>query len=250
MNVIIVDDEPKCVKTLSLLLKNYHDDISILGTAQSAESALELIRLHQHNLDLLFLDIQMPDNDGFFILQNLEDINFSVIFTTAYDKFALKAIKFSALDYLLKPINNEELTDALKKHQTKRKPSGQNAELVAFREMLEHRTTLFDRIVITSQNDARFVSLDDILYLESDNNYTTIHTTQKESLVSTKNIGFYEDLLNAHSFCRVHNSYIVNLKKVTKYYRGKTGTIELINEKQIMISGRRREEVLKKLGIH
>jgi two-component system LytT family response regulator len=246
IKAIIVDDEAGCIDMLSLLL-NYHPDIEIIDTAVSVETALPLIKKHGSELDLLFLDVQMPGGDGFTLLQKIPEIKFGIIFTTAYDDYAIKAIKFSALDYLLKPIDHEDLTAALNKLRKM-----QTEEEMARLEMLKQHLNLkgsYERIAVTGYNDIMVIEIDKILYLKSDNNYTTFYVEDDQQILSSKNIGYYEDILSSSNFFRVHNSYLINLKKIKRYIKGGAGSAEMENGEKIQVSVRRREEFIKILSL-
>lgn len=250
MNVIIVDDEPKCVQTLSLLLNQYYDDIEILDSAHSMSAALEIIEKHKGQIHILFLDIQMPGGDGFAILQRIPDINFKIIFTTAHDQYAIKAIRFSALDYLLKPIDNKELKLALDRFRSFMPAAGvpEHNPINEFKRTLQQKN-IFNKLAIPTLTEIKFVELDKVLYLESDNNYTTIHIERKQQLISSKSIGYYEELLVSSHFFRVHNSYLVNLKRISAYIKGRGGHLVLDDGEQIEVSVRKRDELLKMLNL-
>lgn len=249
IKAIIIDDEHGCVDTLSLLLNEYHKDIKVVATANSVETGLVKIRKHMGNFDVLFLDIQMPGGDGFLLLQQLDDISFKIVFTTAYDRFALKAIKYAAFDYLLKPIDNDELSETLTRmrnqHQLPLVPADQ---FVQFKNALKNKT-VFDKLAVPTLSDILFIPIADIMYLNSDNNYTTIHLSNKQQIISSKNLGYYEEILDEQSFFRVHNSYIVNIRKIEKFIKGKAGYIEIENGLRIEVSMRRRNALLELLGL-
>lgn len=247
LNVIIIDDEQGCVDTLSLLLNNYHKNIHILDTASSVVSGLEIIAKHEGKIDVLFLDIQMPGGDGFSLLQQLDSPLFKIVFTTAYDKFALKAIKYAAFDYLLKPIDNEELTETIAKIRTMSSQESSN-QIMQFSSALKHKT-VFDKLAIHTLADIIFIPVSDIIYLKSDNNYTTLYLQNRQPILSSKNIGYYEDILDNQSFFRVHNSYIVNITKIVKLIKGKAGYIEMENNARLEVSMRRRNALFEILGL-
>jgi two-component system LytT family response regulator len=248
INTIIIDDEPKSVEILSLMLKNFQNDVEILDTAGSMKEGLEVIEKHKAVLHLLFLDIQMPGGDGFSLLQHIPDISFRIIFTTAYDQFAIKAIRFSALDYLLKPIDLKELDLALAKFREGNHPPEQQ-RLHHFTDTLGQKS-LFKKLAIATLHEIKFIHLDKISYLESDNNYTTIYMGNSQRLVSSKNIGYYEDLLEENGFFRVNNSSLVNLMKIERFIKGKTGSIELEDGKTLPVSSSKKETLLRLLGRH
>jgi two-component system LytT family response regulator len=245
---MIVDDEPNCVDTLKLLLEEHNKDILVVSVAGSVAEALNALKMLPVKIDILFLDVQMTGGDGFSLLEQLPSIDFKVIFTTAFDQYAIKAIKFSALDYLLKPIDNEELTKALDNYR-KLKHSTNSMLLNEVKKWLGQYPKPIDKITVTNHNEVQFVPIDDIYYLKSDNNYTSFFTSSFGVLISSKNIGYYEELLQDHHFFRIHNSHIVNLHKVNKFHRGKSGYLELDNGTNLEVSIRRKDELLKKLGL-
>jgi two-component system LytT family response regulator len=244
MRVIIVDDEPKNIEALKLILNAIRKDIEILAEAHSADEALKVIRQFQGKTDVLLLDIQMPKGDGFYLLDQLNTIDFSVIFITAYDQFAIKAIKFSALDYLLKPVDPEELKLALSRHEQK----NNKVEISEFATRI-HSGKLFDKLAVKTLADVRFISLDQVRYLQSENTYTTIHMDSGEKIVSSKSIGFYEELLTERNFFRCHNSYLINIAKVTRITRGKSKSVELDHKLLLDVSERRRDDLMAILGL-
>lgn len=248
LNVVIIDDEPKSIETLSLLLTNYHEDVNILGSANSISEGLSFIEKHKKEIHLLFLDIQMPDGDGFTLLQHLPEIDFNIIFTTAFDQYALKAIKFSALDYLLKPIDHKELNDALEKHRRLKKDNQHNTPISNLKEALQQKT-VFEKLAVTTLNEINFIEISKIRFLQSDNNYTTIHLDNNQQLVSSKNIGYYEELLDENDFFRIHNSYLVNLKKIERFIKGKSGAVEIEGGITLDVSLRRKDNLFKRLNL-
>src|ERR1043166_3636225 len=172
IRAIIIDDEKKSAEILTLLIRDYHKDVQIVGEASDADEGLQLIK--STDFDLLFLDIQMPGKDGFAILRELNRIDFKIIFITAHDKYAIHAIKFSALDYLLKPIDNRELTVAIEKAKNTREKEQALLKLGSFKEGLEGNS-VFKKIAVPTINGILFVEVNQIIYLRSDNNYTLIH---------------------------------------------------------------------------
>jgi two-component system LytT family response regulator len=248
LHVMIVDDEQNCIETLKLLLQEYNDDVEVIATASNVTEALLAINSLPQKLDILFLDVQMPGGDGFSLLQELTTIEFKVIFTTAYSHFAIKAIKFSAMDYLLKPIDNEELNTAIKNYRLLNKPTD-SLMLEEVKKLFNQNSKPMDKVAVTTLSDVQFIPIDQIYYLKSDSNYTTFFTTSPKALVSSKNIGYYEDLLEHQNFFRIHNSLLVNLNKVNKFHRGKPGYLELDNGTTLEVSVRRKDDLLKKIKL-
>lgn len=245
INVMIVDDEPKCIDTLTSLLQ-YHDDVFVLASAKDMRTALPLIGKHKNHIDVLFLDIQMPGGDGFTLLQSIPEIPFKVIFTTAFDQYAIQAIRFSAIDYLLKPIDHTELSAALDRYRNDAKKAGVNELEEAFKEALLKKE-MFEKLAVPTPKDILFFSPDSIQYLQSDNNYTILHFDHHKPVVSAKNIGYYEELLEGKSFMRIHNSYLVNVKKIARFVKGKSAYVELENGVSLEVSVRKRDTLLRLL---
>ncbi len=249
LNVVIIDDEIKSIETLSLLLTNYHHDVNILATANSISTGLSTIEKHNKDIDILFLDIQMPDGDGFTLLQHLPEIKFKIIFTTAFDQHALKAIKFSALDYLLKPIDNKELEASLEKFRRLKNDKQHISSISNLKDALQQKT-VFEKLAVTNLNEINFIELSKIRFLQSDNNYTTIHLDNNQQLVSSKNIGYYEELLEGNDFFRIHNSYLVNLKKIERFIKGKSGSVVIEGGITLDVSMRRKENLFERMNLH
>ncbi len=247
INIIIIDDEPGCIELLWIMLQNTHTEMVLLDTAQSVEKGLAVVNKHRQQIDLLFLDIQMPGGDGFLLLQQLQHIPFKIIFTTAFDHFALKAIKFSALDYLLKPVESGELQHAVDKF-LKEDNAKRQRMLDNFKHQLD-RQNLFNKLAVATLNEVSFIPIDKITYLESDNNYTTIFSEGRQRLVSSKNLGYYEELLAGNGFYRVSNSCLVNLKKINRFIKGKSGSIALEGGETLNVSASKKERLLQLMGM-
>ncbi len=249
INVVIIDDEPKSISTLKILFHKYCEDVNILQTADSISNGIKVIETFENEIDILFLDIHLSDGDGFSLLEKLGKINFKIIFTTAYNQYALKAIKFSALDYLLKPIDTSELIESIEKYKNAGFNKNHNIEIESFKHALKHKS-LFDKLAVPTMKEIVFIDLSKIQYLQSDNNYTTIVLDDKQEFISSKNIGYYEEILVSNNFYRIHNSYLVNLLKVVRYLRGKNGMIELDGGATLEVSARRKEELFKILNFN
>jgi two-component system, LytTR family, response regulator len=244
---IILDDEENCRVALRELIRQHVPGLEIIYHSDDANHVYDLVMDGTLKPDIVFLDIQMPKCDGFSFLKKFDDLPFFVVFTTAYDQYAIKAIRFSALDYLLKPIDTNDLLAAVAK--LKQGMTGSSIHPVnTFRKKLTE-DNLFHKLAIPSISEINFVETQQIIYFESSNNYTTVYTDSGEKLISSKNIGYYEELLEGLYFFRVHNSYIINLKKIKKYMRGKTGLIEMDNGQQIAVSVRRKDEFIKMMNL-
>jgi len=248
LNILIIDDEPRAIVTLKSLIERFHPDLCITGVAV-CEDAIQLNSLlKQQSADLLFLDIEMPGGSGIELLKKLGDLNFQVIFTTAHDQYAMQAIKASALDYLLKPIDKNDLDEAIAKFRRNRKNTDILQTLNSFLNPLK-KDSVFEKLAVPTTSEVLFIPIKEILYLESDSNYTIIHLLNKNTITSSKNIGHYEQQLEFPQFMRIHNSYIVNISRITKLTRGKNATVLLETGKELEVSQRRRDELQKQLGI-
>jgi len=244
LSAIIVDDEPKSLKNLKILAEEFVPGIKIVALCQSVADALEAIR--QEHPDIVFLDIQMNNETGFDLLSKIADINFEIIFVTAYSEFAVKAFKFSAIDYLLKPIDIEELKNAVKKVEGKK--LGQiSSRLKVLQENLVVPVANDSRIALPSQQGLAFVKVNDIFYCKASSNYTIFYTADNKHYMVCKTLKEYEELLG-HNFFRIHNSYLVNLNAIKNYVKGDGGYVVLNNNVTLEVSKRKRGDFLERLS--
>ncbi|MCB0794173.1 MAG: response regulator transcription factor [Flavobacteriales bacterium] len=245
MTTVIVDDEQHCLDALSGLLERKHPDLEILGMASSVSEGLDMIRAHRP--DVLFLDIEIGDRTGFDLLQSLGPDRPHVIFTTAHESYAVKAIRFSALDYLLKPIDPDELEDALKK-VIKATRGTQNAD--QFLSLLQNLSGAKERagkIALPVADGLEMVNTEDIMYCESDSNYTVVHRRDQKRLVISRTLKEFEDMLAEQGFVRVHHSYLINVKHVQKYIRGEGGEVIMNDGTNVAVSRRKKQELMDSL---
>lgn len=236
----IIDDEMTSVAALQSLVREFCDGIKIVSTADSVSSGIESIRLHEP--DLVFLDITMADGDGFGILTALPEMQFKVIFTTAHHEFALKAFEFSALHYLLKPIDPDELRVAITRY------TSQGHEEVQYDIFQKGLNSEFHRMALPSLEGITFIDLDDIIRCEAADSYTIFFLKDKSKIIVSKSLNKYERLLEDSFFCRIHDKHLINLKFVSKYIRGKGGNVLLSNGFAADVSVRRKEEFLQKIA--
>ena len=229
MKSIIIDDELNAIKTLEWELSGLDSLVSVVNKFTDVREAVDFLSYQAHRIDLVFLDIQMPAMNGFEFLERFTGRNFEVIFVTAYDEYALQAIKEAAVDYLLKPVEQDELEKSLKKVLAKR-----NKEQVDTK-----------KITIPLENKLMFIDADDIKYCKSDGNYCEIHTDEQTYLIS-KTLKFVEGLLPASKFFRIHQSYLINLKKV-KYFDRSSNYVTLTDSKEFPVSRSKREAFLYQL---
>jgi len=244
MNAIIIDDESKGRLALREKLRNYCPGIMLVGEAEDGEAGLALIE--QSQPDIVFLDIQMPRMDGFEMLQQLRRKSFHLIFTTAYDQYAIKAIRFAAFDYLLKPVDIEELRAAVEKIEQEGRIENAGQRL----EVLSHNLRAnLDKIAIPSIDGLLFFDLKDIIRIEAQSNYSVFHFVNRGSLTVSKTLKEFEELLPADRFYRPHNSHIVNLQYIKRYIKGDGGQIEMQNGSVVDVSRKKKELFLRLMGL-
>ena len=239
-----MDDEKWSRVNLSAQLKECCQQVSVIGEASSAVEAIKLIRNNQ--FDLLFMDIEIPAKTGFDILNEMRPFDFEVIFCTAYNQYAIKAFKFNAVDYLLKPIDANDLVQAVKRAEEniqKKKKSSVNLEsLLQTMNAPEKRP---DKIAVHLFDGFKFISIANIIRCHSDGNYTTIFEINHEKTVVAKSIKEYEELLSEYGFYRIHNSDLINLSHVKSYKKEEGGYVTMIDDEQIEISRRRKDGFLE-----
>lgn len=245
IRAIIVEDEKTSRDTLRGLLHRYCGEVEIVGEADGVWKGVQLIR--DKKPDVVFLDIQMPDGSGFRLLEELKDVPFDIIFTTAYDEFAIKAIRYSALDYLLKPINPEELVIAvqkLKKQGFHRKAGHRLDHLLEMMRQPESE----NKIVLSTAEKLYIVYIDEIIRCESDNYYTLFRFRDGKSLLISKTLKENEELLKEYHFIRPHKSHLVNLRYIRSYSRDEGGVLIMEDGSRVPVSRRKRESVIEALS--
>jgi len=242
INAVIVDDEPKAIESLSWELTNFSDEIIITKTFSDPEEALDYLELNPP--DCLFLDIQMPTMDGFQFLDKIKNRDFAVIITTAYDEYAIKALKHEAIDYLLKPIDSDDLEETIKKikkHNARAlNPSKIEEVLLNFNAKLDRK-----KIVINVDGKLLFLDIDEILFVESDGNYSTIFTEDGQKTVITKKLKEVNEILPDNYFFRIHNSFIINLTKIKEFIKNE-GYVVLKSKHKIPVARQRKSDFLEK----
>jgi two-component system LytT family response regulator len=239
MNCIIIDDENHCIKTLTNLLETNFPLVNILASCHESPKAYDLI--NRYHPDFIFLDIEMPFLNGFDLLSKFEQINFDVIFTTAYDSYAIKAIKYSALDYLLKPIDKEDLASALDKIERKKSSISKAQVQMA---TAVHNKQLPDTIALPTADGLSFASVGDIVYCEADGGYTRFYMADSSEILLSKTLGDVDELLGDYDFYRIHHSSLINLKQVKKYIRGEGGEVVMSNGKYLAVARTRKTDFL------
>jgi two-component system LytT family response regulator len=244
LSALIIDDEYNNIENLSILLGQHCPDVGIAGHAVNADDARGLIAANHP--DLVFLDIQMPGKSGFDLLRELDDRSFEVIFITAYDKYGIQAVKFAAIDYLLKPVDIDELKEAVRKVEQRATAKMSNSRLDNLINLLNERNNRrVHRIALQGARETRFVEPDKIVRCESSNNYTTFFLADGDKIVTSRPIFEYEELLKDYDFIRPHQSHLVNKQFIRSWVREDGGFLLLENNFQVPVSRSKREEIRK-----
>ena len=247
IEIVIVDDEPKNISILKQLL-TFCEDALVVGEAQNIEEAVAVIQKQKPSLVLL--DIEMPGGNAFDLLDKIMPVQFEIVFITAFDAYALKAFKYSALDYLLKPVSIDELKISLQRVREKiaiKTPDYRLQNLVNNIALNDHMNQKI--AVQNAKNGYEFVLVKDILYIKSTGGYTYVYVSDKKQYISSKTLKEFEEMLPPHLFFRCHHSFIVNLKRVKKYEKGRGGALIMENDVNLEVAVRRKEELLEKLKV-
>jgi len=247
MKALIIEDEQKSREMLSEILKKYYPQIAILGLAKNVAEAVELIEKTKPNL--LFLDISMPDGTGFDVLEKTLGHHFDIIFTTATDKHALKAIKYSACDYLLKPIDLDELQDAINRVEKKRADVLPNMENLQFLiQNLKRTDDNYNKISLPTGNAFEIIQIKDIIRCEADGSYTNFFLVGGKKLMVSASLKHYEDLLPEKDFIRIHHHNLVNMNHVIRFLKEDGGYAIMSDNSKLEISRRKKEAFLERLN--
>ena len=246
LNAIIIDDERNSRNALRQKLLNHCTNVMIIAECENGEEGIE--NIEKKKPDIVFLDVEMPRMNGFTMLQQLKNKNFEVIFVTAYDHYAIKAIRYSALDYLVKPVEIDDLKNAINRVIEKMNIAKPNARLELLLENIVSDKTKFTRIAIPTVQGLQFIKIEHIISLEASANYTKFHLCNNIKYTVSKTLKEFEDMLPSDIFIRIHNSHIINKNYVEKYIRGDGGQVVLSNGSVLDISKRKRAEFLKAIG--
>lgn len=246
IKAVIIDDEIAMQEVNARLLAEYFPDIKLLGIANSIESGVELITTEKP--DLVLLDIELSDGTGFQLLHKLQPYQFKVVFITGFDSFAIKAIKFSALDYILKPVNETEFQQAIQQAveliEKNENTQAQNEVLIdSFQQDLKSK-----KLVLRTSDSIHVIDISDIYFCKSDNSYTTFYFEGDETIMVSKSLKDYETLLSEHFFYRAHQSFLVNLNHITKVDKKDGGFIIMKNNKEVPVSSRQMKKLISMLS--
>jgi two-component system LytT family response regulator len=245
LHTLIVDDEPDAVNFISSIIREYCPRLEVIGTASSAREGIKIILERQPGL--VFLDVEMPHGSGFDLLTQFPEKSFDVIFITAFNHYAVKAIKFSAVDYILKPININEFVEAVDKVLHKRLSAGSRpADYSALLENL--KSDVPSKLAIPTSDGMEYLKTKDIIRIEADRSYSRFFLVGQRKILVSKNLKEYQELLGEQRFFRPHNSHLINLEHVKKYIRHEGGAIEMTDGSQVPISRTRRDLFLQQMG--
>jgi two-component system, LytTR family, response regulator len=246
LTAVIVDDEQHCIEALSGALRRDHPHVTLLGSASSVPAGVELV--DRERPEILFLDVELGDRTGFDLLEAIGPHRPHVIFTTAHEGYAVKAIRFSALDYLLKPIDPDDLGTALGKARQALAAPQHPDQFMALMRNLMLAANSDRRIALPVAEGLEMVKTDDIIYCESASNYTVVHQRDGKRLVISRTLKEFEDLLAAQDFIRVHHAHLINVRHVRKYIRGEGGEVIMSDGANVAVSRRKKQELMDGLS--
>lgn len=244
MKAIIVEDEIHNRAALKNLIEEFCDDVNVAGSAETVTEAVDLI--HKIKPDIVFMDIELQTGTGFDVLAQVQDLNFDVIFTTAFEHYAIKAIKFSSLDYLLKPIDVEELQGAVNKARIRLRESSQRQQLEVL--LANMNGNSMKKICLATADRIEFVKVNDIIMCEASGSYTNVYLNDKRKIIVSRHLKEYETLLSEENFMRVHNSFLINLNEVKQFVKSDGGYIVMNDNYQVSISPKKRDEFFAKMS--
>jgi two-component system LytT family response regulator len=245
IRTVLVDDERDSIRVLQKLLEKYCPQIDVVGTAEGVETALAVIQATRP--DLLFLDIEMTQGNAFDLLNQLRPLTFQVVFVTAFDNYAIRAFKYSAVDYLLKPVDIDELVSAVDRVAERSQQKNIMGQMQIFLDNMGTFNLATQKMAVPTVDGLIFINLKEVVRLEAKSSYTQILLENGEIVTATRTIRDYEDILPEALFCRIHNSHIINLQKIEKYHKGRGGYVILEDGSEIEVASRRRQEFLRRL---
>ncbi|RBL89895.1 LytR/AlgR family response regulator transcription factor [Chitinophaga flava] len=245
ITTVIIEDDEKNMHVICDLIRQFAPDLEVVGTASHISESIELIE--NRAPQLVFMDIQIADGTGFDVLRKLSAKNFELVFITAYDNYALKAFKFAAIDYLLKPVGLNEFREAVDRARTRINEKTRHQHVDTLLHNLAQQSSQDRKISVATVNGFEFLDLKDIIWCHSEGSYTTFHLANNMKVTSSRGLGFYENLLGANNFCRIHQSTIINLRFIKSYIKGKNGYVTMTNGVKLEISQRRKNDFLNTL---
>jgi two-component system, LytTR family, response regulator len=246
MRILVVDDEERARAGIVQVVKLYCKDVQTILEADGLKAAKEI--LENEKLDAILLDIQLKDGNGFELTKKIGELNIPLIFITAHEEYAIKAFKISAMNYLLKPIDPDELIQTLEKIALQRQKKNIEEKLSVFLEYSLKQTEAPKRIVLRTSESIHVVETKDIVYCEADKNYTTFHLVNHSKILVSGNIGEYEELLHSDSFLRIHQSFLFNLTYIERFEKGEGGLVITKTGSQLPVSSRKKDQLMQYLN--
>jgi len=242
LRTIIIDDEAHILQAVEKLVNQYCPNVKIVAKADSVKSGFKTIK--KYHPDLVLLDIKMEDGTGFDLLKQLEPVDFKVIFITAYDQYAIKAFKFSALDYLLKPCDADDLILAVNKAE-KLVMKEMNTQLDTLADNIQTEDSSKKKIILKTFDNIHLMKISDIIYCESDINYTNFYLLNGNKIIVSVTLKEYDEMLSEYGFFRVHKSFLINLSHINRFDKSEGGYIVLSNDNRVPVASRKREQLLE-----
>ncbi|MDO1451409.1 LytTR family DNA-binding domain-containing protein [Rhodocytophaga aerolata] len=243
LKAIIIDDEPDCVALMALQLKAHCPGVRVVLQTTQPEEGLEAIR--DMEPDLVFLDVEMPRMNGFSLLEKLDEIPLGLIFVTAYNEFALKAFRFSALDYLLKPINSTHLCEAVRKAEKRQRTDSRQLDMLRY-QLKEGQ--LPSKIAVPFQSGVVFVELKELVYCQADSNYTRLFLTNGKNYLLSKTLRDVQEVLEERNFLRVHRQYLINLEHIKMYHKGDGSYLVMTGDVTLPLAKNQKDRLVEKFG--
>ena len=243
---ILIDDESNSLEMMEWLLKTYSPQVKIEAMCNSASKGIEAI--NQFKPDIVFLDIEMPHMNGFDMLEQFDKIFFDVVFCTAYDQFAIRAFRYSALNYLLKPVDPDDLKETMRRLEEKKSAPSRDQIDLLLQNMRQAAKPTVQRIALTANDGMIFVSTEDILYCQAESNYTSVVLKGGKKILVSKVLKDIDETLTGNDFFRVHNSFLINLNHITKFVRGEGGYVVMDDGATIGISRSRRQDFMEQFS--
>jgi two-component system LytT family response regulator len=246
LKVVIIDDELNAREVIANTLLANCENVSLVGTADNVKNGIHCIELNKP--DIVLLDVQMPDGTGFDLLNRVGEINFKVIFITAHQEFAMQAFKFSALDYILKPVDPQELSQAIKRASETLEQKNISLNMNTLRENMSQPTKDAKKLILKSSDQIHAINVKDIVRCESDGNYTTFILSDGRKLLATRILKEFDEMLQPYNFFRVHQSHLINIDYFETYKKGDGGIVIMTDRSEIPLASRKKEAFLKLLS--
>jgi two-component system, LytTR family, response regulator len=233
MNAVIIDDEVSCIESLSAKIEMFVPSVKVIKTFLMPQEALQ--EIHKLDVDIIFLDVEMPNMNGITFAQKANLTSTEIIYTTAYQKYAVDAFRVCAFDFLLKPVDRKELVSSIEKLTMKLQEKHLKYSKLQ---------TKYNKITVHTTKGMQFVPIQNILWIASDNSYSTLHLAEGNPIVTSRSIGDFEEILLEYDFCRIHNSFMINLQHLQEYVKGDGGTVILTNGKELEVSRRKKADLM------